>query len=105
MSEVKNIEKVEILKKLKEELPYPKREYGVSRIALFGSLANGNYNLESDVDIVVEFDGPVGFKFIDFCEYIEKIMGRKVDVLTLGGIDSIRIEEVKDSVRESLEYV
>ena len=66
-----------ILDLLKEELPHLKQEYSVKRLALFGSASNGTLTNESDVDILVEFDKPLGLKFMDLCEYLEEKLGRK----------------------------
>jgi predicted nucleotidyltransferase len=57
-------------------------EYGVKRIGLFGSHAKGAPSERSDVDLVVEFARPIGLKFIEFAEYLESLLGKKVDVLT-----------------------
>ena len=59
----------------------------------------------SDIDIVVEFEKPIGFKFFEFAEYIEKLLGRKVEILTSEGIKGIRIKEVAVEIKRSLLYV
>lgn len=80
-------------------------EFGVSKIGLFGSFAKGQSDETSDVDIVVEFDRPIGFRFVDLVEYLENLLGRKVEVLTPAGIQGIRIESVAKSIVESIVYV
>jgi predicted nucleotidyltransferase len=56
---------------------------GVESLALFGSLARGQAGPESDVDLLVEFNRPVGFfAFLDVQFYLEKLLGRKVDLVT-----------------------
>ena len=59
---------------LKEKQSYLKESYGVSRIGLFGSFAKGNAKPSSDVDIVVEFERPVGLRFMELAEYMEKYL-------------------------------
>ena len=57
------------------------RGHGVSRLAIFGSLARGQEKPGSDVDILVEFDRPVGlFAFVSLQRYLEGIVGRSVDL-------------------------
>ncbi len=90
---------------LRKELPYFISEYGVKRIGLFGSYAKGTPTKASDVDILVEFDKPIGLKFVEFAEYIERILGSKTDILTLAGIDGIRIKKVAESIKDSIVYV
>lgn len=57
--------------------------YGVHRIRVFGSFARGEAGPDSDLDLLVEYrPGHGGFAFVDFCEQAEKLLGRKVDVVT-----------------------
>ena len=50
-----------ILDTLRELLPQTKAEYGVKRIALFGSWAKGKETSSSDIDILVEFESSPSF--------------------------------------------
>jgi predicted nucleotidyltransferase len=70
----------EILTKLKPTL---KEKFKVKEIGIFGSCARGKESEDSDVDILVEFSGPVGWEFIDVREFLEEILGRKVDLVTV----------------------
>jgi predicted nucleotidyltransferase len=72
---------------------------------LFGSSARGVSTDTSGVDIVVEFEHPIGFKFIEFTEYLESMLGRDVDVLTHAGIRSIRVDHIAKSIEGSIVYV
>ncbi|MCG6927858.1 MAG: nucleotidyltransferase family protein [Acidobacteria bacterium] len=56
---------------------------GVRRIRLFGSTARGEAGPNSDIDLLVDYQpGHGGFAFVEFCEEIERLLGRKVDVVT-----------------------
>lgn len=90
---------------LSEKSGYLAETYGVKRIGLFGSYAKGTYTETSDIDIIVEFETPLGFKFMDFADYLEEILGKPVDVLTVGGLQGIRIPHIAQSIRESIVYV
>jgi predicted nucleotidyltransferase len=90
---------------LREKHPYLVSEYGVKRIGLFGSYAKGVPNEMSDIDIVVEFERPIGFKFIEFAEYLESLLGKRVDVLTHAGVRGIRIARIAKDIEENIEYV
>jgi predicted nucleotidyltransferase len=90
---------------LRENYAYLASEYGVKRIGLFGSYAKGKPTEMSDVDIIVEFERPIGFRFVEFGEYIEGLLGKRVDILTPAGIQGIRIDRVAKSIEESTVYV
>jgi predicted nucleotidyltransferase len=58
-------------------------DLGVKSLALFGSAARGEAREGSDVDLLVEFDRPVGlFAFLDVKEFLENILGCPVDLGT-----------------------
>lgn len=97
--------KEKILKVLQAEFPFLAAEFGISKIGLFGSFAKGHPAETSDVDILVEFERPVGFRFIDLAEYLENLLGRKVEVLTPAGIQGIRIKRIAKDIAESIVYV
>lgn len=95
----------DITRTLRSEIPYLKETYGVKKIALFGSVAKSNYSKKSDIDMVVEFEKPIGLKFVDLAEYLEKRLGRKMDILTNDGIKSIRSRKIAKDIKRSLQYV
>ncbi len=58
-------------------------ERGVKNLAVFGSVARGDSNKTSDVDILVEFDRAVGlFEFVRLKLLLEEWIGRRVDLVT-----------------------
>ena len=90
---------------LREKYPYLVSKYGVKKIGLFGSYAKGVQSEDSDIDIIAEFDKPIGLKFVEFTEYLEKILGKKTDVLTHAGIKGIRINRIAKDIEENIVYV
>ncbi len=75
--------KEEILKILKQQLPYLKRNFKVKSIAIFGSYAREEQAEKSDINILVEFEAPVGFfKFIELEYYLSDKLGVKVNLVT-----------------------
>ncbi len=81
------------------------REYGVRRIGLFGSFARGSSTGASDIDLVIEFDRPIGLQFVELAERLEHLLGRNVDIVTPAGIRGIRIPGVADDIEQSVIYV
>lgn len=94
-----------ILQTLRNELSYFKTEYGIERIGIFGSVAKEMQTEQSDIDLFVEFDRPIGLKFIEFGDYLEKLLGRKTDILTPIGIKSIRLKHIAKEIEENIIYV
>ncbi|HMQ54494.1 MAG TPA: nucleotidyltransferase family protein [Anaerolineae bacterium] len=97
--------KEEIINRLHQNYPQLASEFGVKQIGIFGSYAKGTAGLNSDVDLVIEFEQPLGFRFVELTEYLEALLGQQVDVLTPAGIQAIRLPHVAKSIQESVIYV
>ena len=97
--------KEKVAELLREKYPYLVSEYGVKRIGLFRSYAKGTPSETSDVDVVVEFARPIGLRFVEFAEYLESLLGKRVDVLTPAGVQGIRIARIAEEIEKSLVYV
>ncbi len=77
-------------------------EFGVRSVAVFGSFARGEAKRTSDIDILVEFDRPVGlFEFARLKLYLEEKLGRKVDLVTP---EALR-KEMRDAILREAVYV
>jgi predicted nucleotidyltransferase len=61
-------------------------DYPIKSMAIFGSFSRGEQNESSDLDIIVEFSGKIGIRFVDLAEDLEKIIGIKVDLVSKKGI-------------------
>jgi hypothetical protein len=53
----------------------------------------------------VEFKKPNFDNFMNLASYLEDLFGRKVEILTPVGIESIRIKEIKEEIKRSVIYV
>ena len=64
------------------------RRYHIKRMAFFGSVLRGDFTPTSDVDILVEFEKgqTPGFEFFRMQEKLSELLGRKVDLNTLGDL-------------------
>lgn len=75
---------------------------GVKSLAVFGSVARGEASEQSDLDVLVEFDRPVGlFDFIRLKYYLEELTRRRVDLVTP---DALR-PALRDSILNEAVYV
>jgi predicted nucleotidyltransferase len=70
------------LSDLRDRKPELQSKFFVSKIALFGSYARNEQTAESDIDLLVEFNQPVGIEFIDLGIYLEQYFRKPVDVVT-----------------------
>jgi len=95
----------EVIEKIKLHYPYLSSEFGIKRIGVFGSIAKQTEGEESDIDLIVEFERPIGLKFIRLVEYSKKLLGRKVDVLTKDGVRSIKVKRVSQEIEKDIIYV
>ena len=78
------------LDEIKSVLAQYKKEladrYKVSQIGIFGSYIRGEQGEKSDLDILVEFREPIGLEFIELAEFLENILGVKVDLVSKGAV-------------------
>jgi len=59
------------------------RRFGVTRLALFGSTVRGTAREDSDVDVLVAFDGPAtSERYFGVQFYLEDLLGVPVDLVT-----------------------
>jgi len=96
---MKTLKEIEaILKQHGQEL---EERYKVKKIGIFGSYVRGEQQEGSDIDIIVEFKEPVGFLFIHLADFLEEILGAKVDLVTPDAIKPNR----RRYIMEDLTYV
>ena len=95
------ISKIDILNKLSDLKPILHRDYSVKEIGLFGSFSDDSYTDESDIDILVEFEKPIGWKYFSLEIYLENIFGRKIDLVTKNALK----EQIKDRILNQVKYV
>jgi predicted nucleotidyltransferase len=72
--------------KLRRVKPQLSEKYHVNSIGLFGSITRDDFKPESDIDIVVDFNQPIGIEFADLADELEQLLGRKVDLVSKEGI-------------------
>lgn len=95
------ITKNDILNKLKDLKPVLYKEYSVKQIGLFGSFSDDSNTEDSDIDILVEFEKPIGWKYFSLEIYLENIFGRKIDLVTKNALK----EQIKERILDQVNYV
>ena len=76
-------------------------KYGLSNLAIFGSYARNQQTDGSDLDILVEFDRPIGSEFIDLADELELLLRVKIDLVSKKSIK----DKYLRSIEKELEYV
>lgn len=77
------MQRAEILEKLTLSKPILADRYGVVGLALFGSSARDTARPDSDIDILVSFEGPAtSDRYFGVQFYLEDLLGRPVDLVT-----------------------
>ena len=77
-----------VLQILKQKNAEMTKQFGVKTLSIFGSVARNEATFTSDVDLLVEFNRPVGyFGLFALQDYLEKLLGCPVD---LGTPDSLK---------------
>lgn len=73
---------------LKLDLPALCAAHGVKSLEVFGSFARGDAREDSDLDVLVEFEGQDGYfdRFMGLKEALETGARRRVDLLTSGSL-------------------
>ena len=92
----------EARKLLEAHKPHLMREFAVVDLALFGSAARDETGPDSDIDILVSFDGPATSKrYFGVLFYLEDLLGRPVDLVT----DKALRSELRPYVEREAIYV
>ena len=89
-----------IKKKINEQLPILKEKYHIKKIGVFGSAIRDDFKEGSDIDVLAEFDSPVGFfDFIRLENFLSGILNRKVDLISRKALKpAIRDEILKETI-------
>ena len=91
----------QILDLLRDHRASLSERYGIRTIAVFGSYVRQEQTPESDVDVIVEFDRPLGLAFVDLADELEGILGTRVDLVSRGAIN----QKVYEFISPDLRYV
>jgi predicted nucleotidyltransferase len=91
----------EILNKLRELKPILLKDYSVKKIGIFGSFSDNSFSKDSDIDILIELERPIGWRFFTLEIFLEKIFRRKIDLVTKSALK----QQIKDQILEQVKYV
>lgn len=93
---MKDIQEIKTL--LQKNKLYLINKYQLKSIALFGSITRNEATLNSDIDILVEFEKPIGLEFVLLADELENILGARVDLVTPKAIKPKMFELIKQDI-------
>ena len=77
-------------------------KFGVKSLSIFGSVARGEERPDSDVDMLVEFDGATTFdRYMDTKFYLEELLSSRVDLVVSQALKP----RLKENIMKDLIYV
>lgn len=88
------------LEKNKSEI---RKKFQVKEIGLFGSYVRNEQTKQSDLDVLVDFTKPIGWDVVELHEYLQKLLGVKVDLVLKRGIK--RNKKLWKLVKQEVIYV
>ena len=72
----------DVLRPRREEILRIARKHGVARVQVFGSFARGDADESSDLDLLIEVEGPTPPWFPGgLVSDLEALLGRRVDIV------------------------
>jgi len=87
--------KEEIISLLSKNKDAITAKYPVRKMAVFGSFSRGDQGPLSDVDILVDVDPSIGLEFVTLADQIEKLLGLKVDLVSLGALGPSKLQYIE----------
>ena len=80
---------------LTQASPYIRKEFDVASMCLFGSMARGENNADSDVDVCVEMP-PKALKVVALKYFLQDLLGVAVDIIRrTPRLDTLLIQEIE----------
>jgi uncharacterized protein len=95
------VDRHQVLEILASSKPVLTEQFGVTSLALFGSTARNTAREDSDIDILLSFDGPATpERYFGVQFFLEDAMGRPIDLVTEKALrKELRASVVRDAIR------
>ncbi|HKF39174.1 MAG TPA: nucleotidyltransferase domain-containing protein, partial [Ktedonobacteraceae bacterium] len=90
----------ELLQAKREDILRTATRYGASNVRVFGSVARGEADVESDIDLLVDVEpGRTLFDLSELLLDLQELLGRNVDIVTEKGLPNrIRQRVLKEAI-------
>jgi hypothetical protein len=70
-------------------------KYHLKSIGIFGSFTREDFSEDSDIDILIDYEQPIGIEFIDLADELEKMLNHKVDLVSKNGVKPKYFKEIQ----------
>ena len=95
-----NLTELQEIQQKKEEILAVARQYGIVNVRIFGSVARGDDNPQSDIDFLVDLEeGCTLFDLGGALVKLQDLLGRKVDIVTKNGLHWYLREKIMKEAR------
>ena len=81
--------------------PFLAKNYKVKNIGVFGSFANGTQSESSDLDILIDLEEPLGWKFFELKDFLESEFNQPVDLVTQKALK----KQLKENILSQTKFV
>ncbi|MDD2754926.1 MAG: nucleotidyltransferase family protein [Methanothrix sp.] len=82
---MKTLQEVESI--LRDQKPIIRQRFKVKEIGIFGSFVRGEQNDTSDLDLLIDFEEPIGLiHYVGLQNYLSDKIGERVDLITKSGL-------------------
>ena len=76
------------------------KKYGINKVILFGSYADGTARATSDVDLIIDKGNLEGLiQFNSFIHDLENLLHKKIDVITT---NSLKASDLSDNIKTQI---
>ena len=71
------------------------KKYHLKKLGVFGSYVRGEETQASDLDVIVDFEKPIGLDFVTLADELESMLGVKVDLVSSNAVKPRMMESIK----------
>lgn len=87
--------------KLSAALPDLQKRYPITYLGLFGSVVRSDFDeANSDIDVLIDFDGEMGWEFFDLQSELQEILGHRVDLICKQALKPHYWEVIKNDIQD-----
>jgi len=88
----------QIQSSLQKHKPILQQQFNVQDIGIFGSYSVAQASDHSDIDVLVNFSQPIGWKIVDLQNYLEDVFQKKIDLVTSSALKPQLREKILNQV-------